>query len=227
MRSYESSLQSAGLDVTNFSSTSFVKICGLTTPDDIAVSVRAGADALGLILASSPRQISVEAAQTLAALAKDHIPIWAVFRDQADEWILNAIDKIEPDAVQLHGKLSDVLLNGARARATQVVKALAIGSDDFLTFDESKVDAVLIDGHQPGSGIVHSWDALFERPFAVPVIAAGGLNPDNVAIEIVRSRAWGVDTASGVESAPGVKDHTLVMHFVENARRAFEEREGR
>jgi phosphoribosylanthranilate isomerase len=211
--------------VADFSAPSFVKICGLTTIEDVESTISAGADAVGLILASSPRQVSVELATALASAAKGRLTVCAVFRDQDDDWILDGIDAVGPDVVQLHGALSEGLLDGIRQRNVTLVKALAIGSEEFLRFDELLVDAVIIDGPRPGSGVVHSWDALVKRPFRVPVIAAGGLNPDNIASEITRSLAWGVDTASGVESTPGVKDPTLVRRFVENARKAFVDRE--
>jgi phosphoribosylanthranilate isomerase len=211
--------------VVDFSAPSFVKICGVTRIDDVEVTISAGADALGLILASSPRQISLEMATNLALAAKNRIDVVAVFRDQADQWILDAIDEVGPDVVQLHGSLSDGLFDGIRQRDVQLVKALVIGSDEFTNFDDRRVDAVLIDGSRPGSGVAHSWEALVRRTFCVPVIAAGGLNPDHVASEIALSMAWGVDTASGVEAAPGAKDPTLVRRFVENARRAFVDRE--
>lgn len=211
--------------MADFTVPSFVKICGLTRIDDVELTISAGADALGLILASSPRQVSLKAATKLSLAAKGQITVYAVFRDQNDAWILDAIDHIEPDVVQIHGPLSNGLIDGIRRRDRHVVKALAIDSPEFTSFDESTVDAVLIDGPRPGSGVLHSWDALGHRNFCVPVIAAGGLNPENVASEIAESRAWGVDTASGVESAPGVKDRTLVRRFVDSARKAFVERE--
>jgi phosphoribosylanthranilate isomerase len=211
--------------VADFSAPSFVKICGVTRIDDVEDTISAGADAFGLILASSPRQISLKTAANLALAAENRIDVVAVFRDQVDQWILDAIDDVGPNVVQLHGPLSDGLHDGIRQRDVQLVKALVIGSEDFTSFDECLVDAVLIDGPRPGSGVAHSWEALARRTFRVPVIAAGGLNPDNVASEIALSMAWGVDTASGVETAPGLKDPTLVRRFVENARRAFVDRE--
>jgi phosphoribosylanthranilate isomerase len=202
--------------VADFSAPSFVKICGVTRIDDVEDTISAGADAFGLILASSPRQISLKTAANLALAAENRIDVVAVFRDQVDQWILDAIDDVGPNVVQLHGPLSDGLHDGIRQRDVQLVKALVIGSEDFTSFDECLVDAVLIDGPRPGSGVAHSWEALARRTFRVPVI---------VASEIALSMAWGVDTASGVETALGLKDPTLVRRFVENARRAFVDRE--
>ncbi len=101
------------------------------------------------------------------------------------------------------------------------MKALSIDDVEFDSFDENAVDAVMIDGAKPGSGIEHSWDRLKTRTFRVPVIAAGGLNPLNVEDVIRVTGAAGVDSASGVESSPGVKDPERVATFVANAKRAF------
>ncbi len=203
---------------------SFIKICGVTNEADLEVVIEAGADALGLILAPSPRQLSLERAGELARLASGRILVTAVFRDTPDSSILANLDGLDVDVVQLHDRVGPELVEGLRRREVLIVKALAIDSDDFMHFDESLVDAVLVDGPLPGSGAVHAWEALARRSFAVPVIAAGGLNAKNVASTVVATGAWGVDSASGVESAPGRKDHTLVQQFVDNARRAMEAR---
>ncbi len=76
-----------------------------------------------------------------------------------------------------------------------MVKALSILSDEFYSFDDARVDAVMVDGATPGSGASHSWEELAERPFAVPVIAAGGLNESNVADVIAAYPASGASTA--------------------------------
>jgi phosphoribosylanthranilate isomerase len=82
----------------------------------------------------------------------------------------------------------------------------------------------LVDGATPGSGVSHSWEELFERSFDVPIIAAGGLNESNVASVIASTHVWGVDSASGVESSPGVKDRERLILFVDHAREAFGKR---
>ncbi len=209
--------------MAEFTGSTYVKICGVTTLSDVEVVVAAGADGLGLILAESPRQVSVEAAKVLVDAARGRVLVSAVFRGRDDAFILGAANALDVDVVQVHGPLSATLLEGLRSSGRLVVRALAIDGDDFLDFDDSLVDAVLIDGPTPGSGRTHSWERLAERSFRVPVIAAGGLAPSNVADAVRRTGAWGVDVASGVESTAGVKDPTLVRQFVENARRALEE----
>jgi phosphoribosylanthranilate isomerase len=210
--------------MTEFDSPYFIKVCGVTTLGDANAAIDAGASAIGLILATSPRQLSVDRALAIAEGTKGRVVRALVFRDNDDDFIRDAVDLIDADVVQIHGPLSDGLLGHLRDRSRLVVKALSIASDEFYDFDETPVDAVLVDGATPGSGLAHSWRELSERSFDVPVIAAGGLDENNVARVIESSPVWGVDSASGVESSPGVKDRDRLQHFVDNAREAFSER---
>ena len=210
--------------MTEFSEPFFVKVCGVTTIGDANAAIEAGANAIGLILAASPRQLSVERALAIAEATRGRTCRTLVFRDVADDFVLDALEQIDAEAVQLHGVLSDELLRRLRETTVVVIKALSIGSDEFFDFREDGVDAVLIDGAAPGSGESHSWDQLSERTFSVPVIAAGGLDGSNVADVIAVTRVWGVDSASGVESSPGVKDRAKLTYFIDSARRAFQER---
>ena len=210
--------------MTDFSAPYFIKICGITTLGDANAVVDAGASAIGLILASSSRQLSVERALAIAEATKGRTLRTLVFRENDDDFILDAVARIGADVVQIHGSLSDRLLEGLRENHVDVIKALAIGSDEFFDFVDDRVDAVLVDGATPGSGVSHSWDELSERSFVVPVIAAGGLDGSNVASFITQTGVWGVDSASGVESSPGIKDREKLAHFIDSARSAFRER---
>lgn len=199
----------------------FVKICGVTSPEDARDVAAAGADALGVIFAPSPRRVETARAREVLAAAGGSLMRVAVFRDQSDDEVLAPLDDVEVDAVQVHGPLSRDLLTELRARSLLVIKALGVDDEDFMGFDESLVDAVLVDGPRPGSGRAHSWEPLARRHFHRPVIAAGGLTPDSVAATITLTRAGGVDCASGVEASPGHKDRALVEAFVARARSSF------
>lgn len=199
----------------------FVKICGVTNVDDARSVVKAGADALGLNFATSPRHVSRDEARVIVAATNGDLLRCAVFGDQSDDEILNILNDVELEMVQLHGALSATLLASLRQRHVLVVKALTIESDELLTFDDTRVDAVLVDGPRPGSGVAHSWDRLIGRGFHVPVIAAGGLTPLSVAATIHATNSWGVDCASGVEASARCKDSALVTEFVARARQAF------
>jgi phosphoribosylanthranilate isomerase len=207
--------------VTDFDAPFFVKICGVTTLADANAAIDVGADAVGLILATSPRQLSVDRAFAIAEAINGRVQRTLVFRDNGDDEIIEAVELIGPNAVQLHGPISDELLMRLRDLRVDVIKALSIASGEFYDFDDSRVDAVMVDGATPGSGESHSWEELSERPFTVPVIAAGGLNESNVADVIAASSVWGVDSASGVEATPGVKDRDKMERFVFNAHTAF------
>ena len=201
--------------------TNFVKVCGVTSIDDATLVHDAGADALGLIIAPSRRRVTVTEACEVAAWAKDKLLSVLVVRELDDETILDAVNRIGPDAVQLHDAVSPALGAGLRERGHLVIRALAIGSDEFWRFDDSTVDAVLLDGQRPGSGAVHDWHDVEQRSWTRPIIAAGGLTSSNVSEIISRPWVWGVDVASGVETSPGHKDRDAVAAFVANARDAF------
>jgi phosphoribosylanthranilate isomerase len=199
----------------------YVKICGVTTVADALSVADAGANALGVIFATSPRRVNLDHAREILDATKGELLRCGVFRENGDDAIIEHSRSLDFDVVQLHGPLSDRLLANLRERPVRIVKALNIEDDEFDEFDESRVDAVMIDGPRPGSGVAHSWDRLASRPFVVPVIAAGGLNADNVADIVATTRAWGVDSSSGVEARPGVKDSDLIAQFVARARSAW------
>ncbi len=203
----------------------FVKICGVTSVDDALAIHASGATALGLILATSTRQVSIVRARDIANATEGLILRAAVFRNDPTDFVCEVVDETGVEIVQIHGHLKADLLTALRRRDVTVVKALALGEKDFGDFDEGTVDAVLVDGPIPGSGEGHAWTELLSRRFNVPVIAAGGLSPSNVASVIEAVRPWGVDVATGVESSPGVKDLSLVTSFVELARKSFMQRE--
>lgn len=214
--------------MANFSdATSFVKICGITSIEDARVTVDAGADAIGLNFTRSVRHVTVEQAREIAGAISGSILRVGIFGDDSDDFVVDVVDSSGVDAAQIHGTLSDELRESLRTRGVFVIKALSIGTPEFFEFDDAGVDAVLIDGPTPGSGQSHPWHDLTRREFTRPVIVAGGLNALNVADVLEKTNAWGADVASGVESAPGVKDPSNVRDFVTNARAYFDREETR
>jgi len=210
--------------VPDFDDAYFVKICGVTSLGDANAAIDAGANAIGLNLATSSRHLSLDRALAIAEATRGRVLRTLIFYDNDDAFIVDAVDLIDADVAQIHGSLSDELLDQLRQRDVRIIKALSIGTDEFYGFNDGSVDAVMVDGATPGSGESHSWDELFGRTFVVPVIAAGGLDDANVASVIEVTGVWGVDSASGVESTPGVKDRDRMSHFIANAQAAFRER---
>lgn len=207
-----------------WTSPNFIKICGIRLVDDAVAARDASADALGLIFADSPRAVDVRDALEISREIGPEVGLVGVFRDRSDDEILSVIDALTLDAAQIHDELSIRLESELHGRNVAIIKALSVSGTDFDEFDVQRVEAVLVDGPRAGSGEEHSWDRLSGRDFHVPVIAAGGLHARNVADVIRMIHPWGVDTASGVELRPGVKDHHQVREFVRHARSAFEER---
>lgn len=204
----------------------YVKVCGVTSVEDALDVAASGADAIGVNLATSPRRVSPDRARAILAATQGSVLRCGVFADNEDDEISTYVSTLGFEIVQLHGPLGPTLHDELRRRDIRIVKALNIESEEFSHFDDGLVDAVLVDGPRSGSGVEHSWDALATRVFGVPMIAAGGLTPQNVSHIISATRAWGVDCASGVESQLGVKDSRLVKEFVNSARAAWrQERE--
>ncbi|HAT11206.1 MAG TPA: N-(5'-phosphoribosyl)anthranilate isomerase [Planctomycetes bacterium] len=201
-----------------------VKICGFTRPEDVLAALDAGVDAIGLNLARGPRRISLDQAVALAALVPPMVQVVALFVDADEDAIQAALAATRCTVVQLHGDEPPELAERLRRRVP-VIKAFRIaGRADLDRVAAYPADAVLLDAAVPGvhGGSGRAWDhgLLAQTELRQPVILAGGLGPDNVAAAIAATRPWAVDTASGVESAPGLKDAARMRAFVVAAHQA-------
>ncbi len=212
-----------------------VKICGVTTVTDALTAAEAGADAIGLnCYAKSRRYCSLEIAQPIAEALPRHVRKVGVFVNATAEEIRAIADALQLDAVQLHGDEPPEFLRELRRVA--VIRAFRLG-EDFSSVAEylrrchqlnCVPRMVLVDAHSAteygGTGATIDWKLLkkHRRDFAgVPLVLAGGLTPRNVAAAIEAVRPWAVDTASGVEDAPGKKSAETVRAFVSAAKDAF------
>ncbi|HXR97506.1 MAG TPA: indole-3-glycerol phosphate synthase TrpC [Terriglobales bacterium] len=203
----------------------FVKICGLANAGDAEAAMRAGADAVGFVFApASPRRIAPNTARaTITALPKRAIKV-GVFAGVAAEEVATIAADCGLDAVQLHGEYSPE--EGLRlAQLVKVWRAVAMpgGEGELAAWAGFAERAVLDSAAVGGTGRSFDWrkTAACGR---LPLLLAGGLNPENVARAIGEARGiMGVDVASGVESAPGRKDHAAIERFVSQARAAFQE----
>ncbi len=186
-----------------------MKICGITTVGDARAAAAAGADAIGVVLASpSPRSVTPALAREIFAAVPPFVTTVAVTStDRPGD--LAAILFSRPDAVQVGGGLA--LPRGAGVR---VIRMLSPG--DTLRND---CDAVVVDGsHGTGRAFDPDYARECVASSPVPVILAGGLSPGNVGEAIRAVRPYAVDVASGVEAAPGVKDERLMRAFVKACR---------
>lgn len=198
-----------------------IKVCGVTSLRDAQMVTDAGADAIGLNYATSPRRISDDVARDVVARLGARVWCVGVFRHQTDDEIVRIVERDALRVVQLHDAGGDALLDALGARGVLVIRAFNSPTPALSARERERVVAVIVDGAQPGSGVANDWTRLAALTLDVPMIAAGGLTPENVASVIATVRPWGVDVASGVESAPGVKDAAKVASFVTRAREAL------
>lgn len=209
-----------------------IKICGITRARDAVVCAGAGADAIGLVFARSPRQVTIRQAREIVAELPPFVSVVGVFVNAKAPAILRAVVEVGLSEVQLHGDESPGLLSSLGG--LRVIKALRVRSKSFLDelnhYAKAGVDGVLLDAFAPtargGSGRRFDWDlvtgardagALDETP---PIILAGGLTAQNVQAAIRRIRPWGVDVSTGVESEPGIKSAEKVSRFIAAVRAA-------
>ncbi|MDA3961371.1 MAG: phosphoribosylanthranilate isomerase [Planctomycetota bacterium] len=198
------------------------KVCGFTRLEDVRAAVAAGVDAIGLNLAKGPRKISVDQAAAFAAAIPPFVSTVLLFVDAEIDAVRAAVAATGAGCVQLHGA-EDAAYATAVGAVAQVIKAFRVR--DAATLDAVAgfpADAYLLDAYVPGAegGTGHAWDhgLLAGRDLGRPVILAGGLTPANVAQAVATVRPYAVDTASGVESAPGIKDAAAMAAFVSASR---------
>ncbi len=199
----------------------FVKICGITDVDDALLAVALGADAVAFnFVPGSKRQLAPQRARDIVARVPGETLTIGVFRNEAKERVVDLVHRTGLRAAQLHGDESPEETAWIAARVPIVIKAFVAGTPQAERARDWGVGTILVDAPVPGSGELFDWSLADSLPVDLDVILAGGLNPDNVADAVQQVRPWGVDVASGVESAPGHKDPTAMRRFIQNAKAA-------
>jgi len=198
----------------------FIKICGTTSEEDALLAVAVGADAVGFVLAPSPRQVAVERVRDIVARLPPDVLTVGVFRDAAPEQVVEAIHRGRLKAAQLHGHERPEDTQYVHERVPIVFKAFGAGDPAVRTAADHGADAVLLDAARPGSGQVFDWTLVEDAPVDLRLIVAGGLTPEDVGAAISRISPWGVDVVSGVEASAGRKDPRRLRAFVAAARAA-------
>lgn len=202
----------------------FVKICGTTTESDALLSVAMGADALGFVFAPSTRQVQPTLVADIVKRLPPEILTVGVFRDESPQRVVDIVNSTGLRAVQLHGHEPPEQVKWIHERVRVVIKGFAAGSPALRDAEDHGADIVLIDAPSPGSGLVFDWRLADNAPSGVRLMLAGGLNSDNVAEAIHRVHPWGVDSVTGVESAPGRKDPMKLRAFIAAAKGAEQAR---
>lgn len=201
-----------------------IKICGLTSVNDADGAVRAGADAVGVLLAESPRQVSVSEAEEILAAVPPFVTRVGVFVDAPGDYVEAAVSRLGLHAVQFHG---DETPEQCVAAPAPVIKVFKVGTGfdtSVLEPYRGSVAAVLLDTYEPaksgGTGKTFNWQSNLSLPGWAPFILAGGLAPANVGEAIAALCPYAVDVSSGVEERPRAKDRLLMQAFVAAVRMA-------
>ena len=202
-----------------------VKICGITRVEDALAAVNAGVDAIGLVFyAPSPRCVTIAQAQQIVAALPPFVSVVALFVNALTAEIETILAQVRIDIVQFHG-------DETPAQCQQInlpyYKAIRVKTESNLLqyaveFESAK--ALLLDTYTEaafgGTGHVFDWN-LIPKNMTKPVILAGGLVPENVALAIRQVRPYAVDVSGGVEQSKGVKDTAKIaafMHAIEESR---------
>lgn len=215
----------------------WVKICGNTRLEDVLEAHRLGADAVGFIFAHGKRLVTAEHVRTITDGLPDSLQTFGVFTQTDAEYILRTVEAAGITGVQLHGEFQPGLLRALRPHTRHLLQVVpwwtdrqaAAQSDDFRAVVDAVAssglaDAVLIDSRTEaasgGTGIALDWAAAANalEGATLPVILAGGLQPETVAEAIAMVRPWGVDVSSGVEASAGVKDHERLAAFLRQVK---------
>jgi phosphoribosylanthranilate isomerase len=201
-----------------------IKICGNTNLEDAILAAALGADALGFIFyPPSPRALAPEAARDIIAQLPPFVTTVGVFVDEEAATVRELAARVGLDWLQLHGQESP---DYCRSLGRRVIKGFRIKDQSSLGdlgVYRDAVQALLLDtykkGQTGGTGESFDWQLAREARQFGPIILAGGLTPDNVALAIKTAQPQAVDVASGVEAAPGKKDPEKLQKFFAALRR--------
>ena len=207
-----------------------IKLCGVSSPAALDATIAARASHVGFnFYPPSPRYASPRDVAALAARAAGRIMRVGVFVDADDEFLVEHLGAGNFDAIQLHGSETPARTAQVKARfGLPVWKVIAVTTAEDVARAQAfqgAADCILFDAKTPkgalpgGMGLAFDWSLLAAYRGALPWGLAGGLSPANVAEAVDRTGAPLVDTSSGVESAPGVKDVDLIAAFCKAAGR--------
>ncbi|MEP0804888.1 MAG: phosphoribosylanthranilate isomerase [Chloroflexota bacterium] len=199
-----------------------IKICGIKTLEDALAAIEAGADLIGFnFYPKSPRCVDVGQCRDIMSVLRKygHIVYVGVFVNASAEEIRATMETCGLNLAQLHGDESVEVLKQLDSKAFKAFRGIPENVDGFA---RSEPPAFLVDasvkGVYGGSGVTADWNGAAELAEKYPLLLAGGLTPENVAEAVGRVKPWGVDVASGVESAPGKKDAGKMVEFVKAVR---------
>jgi phosphoribosylanthranilate isomerase len=205
-----------------------VKICGVTRQDDAALAAELGAWAVGTIFVpESPRACDPDVAEAIGADLKRRVELAGVFVNAPLDEVALLADRCGLTILQLHGDEGPAYCReAARRTGCRVMKAVPVKDAASLRRLRAyrEVDLHLLDAHSPhvrgGSGRTFDWELARRHESRIPLVVSGGIDPDNVGEAIAAVHPYAVDSASGTEAEPGVKDPAKVEALIAAARAA-------
>ncbi|CAA9464511.1 MAG: Phosphoribosylanthranilate isomerase [uncultured Rubrobacteraceae bacterium] len=200
-----------------------VKICGITDTGDARVAADAGADAVGLVFAESPRRVRVEEARRISMALPESILRVGVFVDEEPAEVLRISREVGLDLAQLHGDETPEDVTVVREGGVKVMKALRVKNAASLAeLDGYEADLILLDAHSDkasgGTGERFDWGVAKSVRGRDNIVVSGGLGPENVREAVEFFEPYGVDASSSLEDEPGRKNGERVRRFVLAAR---------
>ncbi|HEX2180727.1 MAG TPA: phosphoribosylanthranilate isomerase [Rubrobacteraceae bacterium] len=201
----------------------FTKVCGITNPGDARVAAEAGADAIGLIFADSPRMVSLEEARKVSIALPGNILKVGVFVDAEPEEVLRTAEVVGLDLVQLHGDETLETVAAIRGGGLPVMKAVRVRNAEAAgALERYEADLFLLDSWSErargGTGETFDWALAKSVKGRDNIVVSGGLAPDNVREAIEYFEPYGVDASSSLEERPGKKSSEKVRRFVRAAK---------
>jgi phosphoribosylanthranilate isomerase len=200
-----------------------IKICGITNIEDGLAAASAGADALGFVFhPASPRYVTPGRAREIIGSLPQAVCTVGVFVNLAAEEVLSIAELCGLDLIQLHG--GETREYCRRFPRERVIKALSFRSEEeFVAMADYPVRAFLVDAHDPvrfgGTGKTCNWNLAHRAAARHPLILAGGLSEENIIAALEAVRPLAVDISSGVETAPGKKDHEKIRSVIASVKK--------
>lgn len=203
-----------------------VKICGLCTPEQAELAVRAGADAIGMVFhPDSPRYVEPAAAREICAALPPFVTSVGLFVDTPAERLEALLEQVPLQLLQFHGSESAAECRRWRQPYLKALRMRPELDADVAAAAYPDAAGILLDSYRPGvpggTGERFDWSRV-QRERRYHLVLAGGLNADNVAAAIAQVQPWAVDVSGGVESTPGVKDPERMEAFMHAVRQAAE-----
>lgn len=195
-----------------------IKVCGITTLRDAEICAELGVDFLGLIFAESPRSVDISVASRIARRLHGKTAIVGVFAEYDAKVVNQTVKEVKLDFLQVYFNYDQPLPSGlplpliASIWMDEGASILPMPGSEYLLLDFKRPGA--LNGQLAGQ-----WDKLRTD---CNVILAGGIDADNVVEIVRRYEPFGIDTARGTESSPGVKDHAKIEKLVERVRSCSE-----